>query len=177
MDVVPLDPLQLHVVQVVFVLANQMLMAPNVQLVNQVIMDFPTAKVKIKHSNFLRNHRRHFHIFQLVDVVHLDPLQQYVAQVVCVLAKQMLMAQNVQHVSQVIMDFPTAKVKIKTFQIFEKALETFTSFSACGCSTSGSTSTSCSSSGVCSCKTNVDGTKCITCKSGYYGFPNCQGRN
>ena len=47
-DVVPLDPLQLHVVQVVFVLANQMLMAPNVQFVSQVIMDFPTAKVKVK---------------------------------------------------------------------------------------------------------------------------------
>ena len=52
MDVVPLDPLQLHVVQVVFVLVNQMLMATNVQLVNQVFMDFPTAKVKVKTFQF-----------------------------------------------------------------------------------------------------------------------------
>ena len=48
MDVTPLDPLQHHVVQMVSVLAIQMLMAPNVQLVNQDILDFPTAKVKIK---------------------------------------------------------------------------------------------------------------------------------
>ena len=51
------------------------------------------------------------------------------------------------------------------------------SFSACECSSSGSTSTSCTSSGVCSCKSNVVGTKCSACNSGYYGFPNCQGRN
>ena len=58
-----------------------------------------------------------------------------------------------------------------------KVLRSFKSFSECGCNTSGSTSTSCSSSGVCSCKSNVEGTKCTTCKSGYYGFPNCQGKN
>ena len=46
-DVTPLDPLQHHVVQVEFVPANQILLAPNVQLVIQVIMDFPTAKVEI----------------------------------------------------------------------------------------------------------------------------------
>ena len=43
-----MDQLQHHVVQVVYVLANQMLWAPNVQLASQVIMDFPTAKVKVK---------------------------------------------------------------------------------------------------------------------------------
>ena len=48
MVVVPLDPLQQHVVQVGHVVANQMLVATNVQPVSQVIMDFPTAKVKIK---------------------------------------------------------------------------------------------------------------------------------
>ena len=62
-----------------------------------------------------------FVTFQLVDVVPLDPLQHHVVQVVCVLANQMFMAPNVQLVSQVIMDFPTAKVKIKTFQSYEKA--------------------------------------------------------
>ena len=43
-----MDQLQHHVVQVVYVLANQMFMAQNVQLASQVIMDFPTAKVKVK---------------------------------------------------------------------------------------------------------------------------------
>ena len=46
MDVAHLDPLQHHVPQVEFVAANQMLLAPNVQLVSQDILDFPTAKVK-----------------------------------------------------------------------------------------------------------------------------------
>ena len=50
----------------------------------------------------------------------------------------------------------------------------FKTFSECGCSSSGSNSTSCSSSGDCSCKLNVVGTKCTTCESGYYDFPNCQ---
>ena len=68
----------------------------------------------------LRKHRRYLQLFQLVDVVPLDPLQHHVVQVVCVLAKQMFMEPNVQHVSQVILDFPTAKVKIKTFQFFEE---------------------------------------------------------
>ena len=49
MDVVPLDPIQHHVVvQVGHVVANQMLVATNVQPVSQVFMDFPTAKVKIQ---------------------------------------------------------------------------------------------------------------------------------
>ena len=51
----------------------------------------------------------------------MDPLQHHVVQVVYVLANQMLRAQNVQLASQVIMDFPTAKVKVKTFQFFKKA--------------------------------------------------------
>ena len=48
MLVASLDPIQHHVAQVEFVAANQILLAPNVQLVIQVIMDFQTAKVKIK---------------------------------------------------------------------------------------------------------------------------------
>ena len=51
----------------------------------------------------------------------------------------------------------------------------FKTFKACKCSTSGSLSTSCDSSGQCTCKTNVVGTKCTDCKSGFYAFPNCQG--
>ena len=48
MDVALLDPIQQHVARVEFVAANQMLLVPNVQPVSRVIMDFPTAKVKIK---------------------------------------------------------------------------------------------------------------------------------
>ena len=46
-NVAPLDPFQHHVVQVEFVVVNQMLLVPNVLLVSQAIMDFQTAKVKI----------------------------------------------------------------------------------------------------------------------------------
>ena len=48
MDVALLDPLQCHAAQVEYVLANQMLLAPNVHLVSQDILDFPIAKVEIK---------------------------------------------------------------------------------------------------------------------------------
>ena len=51
----------------------------------------------------------------------MDPIQYHVVQVVCAIANQMFMAPNVHLVSQVIMDFLTAKVKIKTFQFFEIA--------------------------------------------------------
>ena len=49
-------------------------------------------------------------------------------------------------------------------------------FPACDCNNSGSISTFCNSRGECTCKSNVNGNKCATCSSGYYGFPNCQGR-
>ena len=48
MDVALLDPLQQIAAQVEFAVVNQMLLAPNVQLVSQDILDFPTAK-KVKH--------------------------------------------------------------------------------------------------------------------------------
>ena len=48
MDVSPLVPLLYHAVQVENVVVNQMLLAPNVQLVSQVIMDFPIVQVKSK---------------------------------------------------------------------------------------------------------------------------------
>ena len=110
-----MDPLQHHVVQVENVLANQMLLAPNVHIVSQVFMDIQVAKVKLKHCKnlILGKMLRIFKTFQSVNVTPLDPLQHHAVQLVCVLANQMLMAPNVQLVSQVIMDFPTAKVKIK----------------------------------------------------------------
>ena len=46
MDVALLDHLQQLAAQVEFAVVNQMLLAPNVQLVSQDILDFPTAKVK-----------------------------------------------------------------------------------------------------------------------------------
>ena len=46
-NVALLDPLQHHVAQVEHVLANQMLLVPNVLLVSLDILDFPTANVKI----------------------------------------------------------------------------------------------------------------------------------
>ena len=46
MNVTPLDPL--HVVQVEYVFANQMLLVSIVQHVSQVIMDFPIVQVKSK---------------------------------------------------------------------------------------------------------------------------------
>ena len=48
----------------------------------------------------------------------------------------------------------------------------------CGCDKQGSTSLSCdenTKNKICSCKPNVIGDKCTACKSGFYGFPNCQG--
>ena len=48
MDVSPLVPLLYHAVQAENVVVNQMLLAPNVQLVSQVIMDFPIVQVKSK---------------------------------------------------------------------------------------------------------------------------------
>ena len=52
---------------------------------------------------------------------------------------------------------------------------------ACQCSSLGAIGQQCNSSGLCSCKTNVEGAKCDTCKAGFFGLsssPNgCQGRN
>ena len=77
------------------------------------------------------------------------------------------------------MDFPTAKVKFKTYQnktiILEKVLRMIKTFSACECNSTGSTS--CSSSGECICKSNVVGINCTACEPRYYGFPDCQGEN
>ncbi|XP_070555377.1 laminin subunit alpha-like [Ptychodera flava] len=45
----------------------------------------------------------------------------------------------------------------------------------CECSFTGSTSFSCEEfGGQCACKPNIIGRKCDRCKTGYYGFPDCQ---
>ena len=46
-------------------------------------------------------------------------------------------------------------------------------FLACDCSTYGSSSTVCGSSGECTCNSNFTGTKCASCNTGYYNYPNC----
>ena len=43
------------------------------------------------------------------------------------------------------------------------------------CDSHGSTSSLYDLNGICTCKTNVIGKKCTSCKSGYVGFPNCTG--
>ena len=109
-----------------------------------------------------------------MNVALLD--QQHAARVEFAVANQILLVPNVQTVRQAILVFPTAKVKHFKNQILEKELRIFKSFSACGCSSSGSSSTTCSSSGVCSCKSNIVGTKCTACNTDYFGFPNCKGK-
>ena len=52
--------------------------------------------------------------FQHVDVALLDPLQHLVAQVEYVLANQIFLEPNVLLVSPDILDFLTARVKLKT---------------------------------------------------------------
>ena len=47
----------------------------------------------------------------------------------------------------------------------------------CGCNIQGSSSSTCNSYGTCNCKTNVIGAKCTACKTGFYGFPNCNGKH
>ena len=48
-------------------------------------------------------------------------------------------------------------------------------FSACNCNSQGSTDVLCNDNGVCNCKTNVVGSKCIECADGYNNFPTCTG--
>ena len=48
MNVAPLDHLQHHVIKVDDALGSQVLLAPNVPIVRQAFMDFPTANVKIQ---------------------------------------------------------------------------------------------------------------------------------
>lgn len=45
----------------------------------------------------------------------------------------------------------------------------------CDCNNQGSNSTEgCNSDGNCYCKANIIGSKCTSCNSGYYGFPDCK---
>ena len=70
----------------------------------------------ISKIKFLTKYLGHLSLFQHVDVVLLDPIQQHVAQVEFAAAKQILLvAPNVQLVRRAILDFPIAKVRIKTF--------------------------------------------------------------
>ena len=71
-------------------------------------------------------------------------------------------------------DYPNCYGKIFKIIFIEHVLvQSFFNFLACGCSSSGASSTSCTSSGVCTCKTNFEGTKCSSCKTGFYEYPNC----
>ena len=47
----------------------------------------------------------------------------------------------------------------------------------CECDIKGSNSTSCDSNGMCTCKPKFTGSKCTECDSGFFGFPECKGKN
>ena len=47
----------------------------------------------------------------------------------------------------------------------------------CNCNVNGSSSLSCNSNGTCPCKDNVIGEKCTECTPGFFGFPDCTGKN
>ena len=51
-DVALLDHLQQLAAQVEFAVVNQMLLAPNVQLASQIILDFPTAQYTPKKKSY-----------------------------------------------------------------------------------------------------------------------------
>ena len=48
-----MDQLHHHALQVEYALVSKMLLVPNVQLVSQAFLDFPTAKVTIKQLCYL----------------------------------------------------------------------------------------------------------------------------
>ena len=72
------------------------------------------------------------------------------------------------------MAFLVAQVRLINFRDHEFYF-TIYNVVACGCHTQGSSSAECDSSGKCSCKSNVINDKCTSCKSEYFGFPDCQG--
>ena len=62
------------------------------------------------------------------------------------------------------------KIKMPNYEINVHKIMIFL---ACECSTYGSSSPACGSSGECTCKSNFTGTKCASCNTGYYNYPNC----
>lgn len=46
-------------------------------------------------------------------------------------------------------------------------------FTGCGCSAEGSVSQTCQQNGQCQCKENYTGTKCDSCRYGFYDYPRC----
>ena len=59
--------------------------------------------------------------------------------------------------------------------VFSLAVDNNNGALECGCNFDGSTSFDCETfGGQCDCKPHVIGRTCTQCKTGYYGFPNCQ---
>ena len=111
-----------------------------------------------------------------MDVVALAPLLHHAHQVVCVLARQIFMETSAHLAKQGFITILTAMVRFKV--VFnEHMAQSIFNFLACGCSSSGASSTTCTSSGVCTCKSNFEGSKCNSCKTGFYDYPNCNCKN
>ena len=92
---------------------------------------------------------------------------------VFVLASQTLKEASVHHARPGFMSILTATVRIMIMVNAKIANCNFTPFLACECSSSGASSSACTSSGVCTCKSNFEGSKCTSCKAGFYDYPNC----
>ena len=110
-----------------------------------------------------------------MDVIPKDPTQQNVILVVNAHVKEMSLMTNALLANQNTLNFLIVKVtlyRIHTLKIIHIIISNFV---ACGCNAEGSSSIECDKYGLCSCKSNVVGTKCTDCASGYYGFHNCTG--
>ena len=111
-----------------------------------------------------------------MDVVALAQILHHAHRVVCVLARQIFMVTSAHHARLVFMTILTVIVRLKI--LFDvQIVQCIIIFLACGCSSSGASSSSCNSSGVCSCKSNFEGSKCTSCKTGFYDYPNCYCKN
>ena len=101
------------------------------------------------------------------DLIPLSAIQLGIA-----IVNSMSLVINVLIANLDIMVFLTAKVITVFFSIYYL----MTSYLlACDCNKIGSNSAEgCNSEGNCYCKTNIIGSKCSSCISGYYGFPDCK---
>ena len=120
----------------------------------------------------------------------MDLLQYLVIKMVYVHAEIIMLEINVTPVSQDTILSPNA-TKVYEYEISVKKVNpnyhlkhcnfTYKVFNIesplfpldCSCNAMGSISTSCDEIGICTCKENIIGEKCDTCKLGLFPFPGC----